>query len=110
MNALTEIVGFLHDQSRISEKNIERLRELSSWKDRDVSEPATVMLEVARVAPGKRRRLRLIRSSRPEVWKRLIEVGLIGPETSEDGFRATLGAGLSPEHLRHEGFEDDEPF
>lgn len=57
MDAVTEITGFLHDQSRISAKNVKRLAELSTWKDKDVAEQAVVMLEVARITPGKRRRL-----------------------------------------------------
>ncbi len=106
MDALGEITGFLHDQSRISPKNVERLTELATWKDADVAEQAAVMLEVARFAPGKSRRLQRIRASRPELWQRLIEVGLLYPSNAREEVWAALGAGLSSEEL---DFEDDEP-
>lgn len=108
MDALTEITGFLHDQSRISSKNVKRLEELATWKDKDVAEQAAVMLEVARIAPGKRRRLPRIRASRPELWRRLIEVGLVYPTTEEEAAWGAVGAGLSVEELDRE--DDDEPW
>lgn len=84
IEALTEISDFLHRQSHISEKNLARLKELSTWQDPDVSQQAAVMLEVARVAPFKRRRFGRIHSSHPELWQRLLRVGLIWPTTREE--------------------------
>ncbi len=107
MDALGEITGFLHDQSRISRNNVKRLTELSTWKDKDVAEQAAVMLEVARIAPGKRRRLQRIRASRPELLRRLIEVGLVYPTTQEEAAWGAIGAGLSVEELE---WDDEEPF
>jgi hypothetical protein len=116
MDALTEITGFLHDQSRISAKNVKRLAELSTWKHKDVAEQATVMLDVARFAPGRRRRLQRIRAFRPELLRRLIEVGLVYPTNEEDAVWGAIGAGLSVEELdwevdAEEPWEDgNEPF
>ena len=109
MDALGEITGFLHDQSRISRKNVKRLTELATWKDKDVAEQAAVMLEVAQIAPGKRRRLERIRTSRPVLWRRLIEVGLVYPTTEEEAAWGALGAGLSVEELDWED-DDEEPW
>lgn len=108
MDALTEITGFLHDQSYISSRNVERLTELSTWKDKDVAEQAAVMLEVARFAPDKSRRHQRIRASRPELWRRLIEVGLLYPSNAQEEVWAALGAGLSVEDLDLED-DDEEP-
>jgi hypothetical protein len=105
MDALGEISGFLHDQPRISPKNVDRLRELSRWKDEDVSDQAAVMLEVARIAPGERGRFQRLRASHPELWRRLIEVGLVYPSNAREEVWAALGAGLSSEEL---DFEDDD--
>lgn len=109
MDALGEITGFLHDQSRISRKNVKRLTELATWKHRDVAEQATVMLEVARLAPGRRRRLQRIRALRPELLRRLIEVGLVYPTDEEEAGWGAIGAGLSVEELEWEG-DDEEPW
>lgn len=109
MDALTEITGFLHDQSRISAKNVKRLAELSTWKGKDVAEQAAVMLEVARIAPGKRRRLERIRAFRPELWRHLIKMGLVYPPTEEEAVWGAVGAGLSIEELDWEG-DDEEPW
>jgi hypothetical protein len=109
MDALTEITGFLHDQSRISSRNVERLTELSTWKDKDVAEQAAVMLEVARFAPAARRRLQRVRASRPELWRRLIEVGLLYPSNAQEEVWSALGAGLSVEDLDFED-DDEEPW
>lgn len=107
MNALGEISDLLHEQVRISPKDVERLTELSTWKDEGVSEQAAVMLDVARIAPGERGRLQRIRASRPELWQRLIEVGLVYPSNAREEVWAALGAGLSSEELDLE--DDDEP-
>ncbi len=79
-----EIDDFFHCQSRISSKNVIRLKELAASEARDVAARAAVMIEVARLAPGKRRRLRRIRSSHPELWQRMQTVGLLWPAASDE--------------------------
>ena len=60
-----ELLGFLH-QSMISAKNITRLAALTGHEDHQVAELAALILEIARVLPGKRNRwLKLARHHRP---------------------------------------------
>lgn len=76
-----ELHGFLH-QSRISAKNIARLKTLAGHENHQVAELAALLLEIARVLPGKRRRwLKLARHHRP-LFDRAVEV--LGFEFFED--------------------------
>ena len=60
-----ELHGFLQ-QSMISAKNVARLKTLSGHEDREVAEHASLILEIARVLPGKRHRwLKLAQRHRP---------------------------------------------
>ncbi len=73
-----EVRGFL-EQSRISEKNIARLRTLPRSGDPRIAELVCLVLEVAVVAPYRRRRIRTLARLRRDVLKRMEEVGLIPP-------------------------------
>lgn len=56
---------FLH-QSAISAKNVARLENLTGHEDHEVAELAALILEIARVLPGKRTRwLKLAQHDRP---------------------------------------------
>lgn len=62
---LDELHGFLH-QSGISAKNVARLKSLTGHADREVAELAALVIEIARVLPGKRGRwLKLAQRHRP---------------------------------------------
>lgn len=74
----TEIAGFL-EQSNISLKNIKRLKKLASSVNREVSEQARAVLDVALFQPQKRRRFKNIARKCPELMKKLGELGLIIP-------------------------------
>lgn len=105
IEAHAEIEGFLHGQSRISRKNVARLTELSASEDPEVAERAAVMLEVARVTPGKKRRLARIRSAHPALWRRMLAAGLLWLEPEDDG------VGTLPLAREESSCEDDEePF
>ena len=81
MERLDELHGFLH-QSMISAKNVARLKALSANEDQQVAERAALILEIARVLPGKRNRwLKLARHHRP-VFDRAVE--FFGVEFFED--------------------------
>lgn len=71
-----DIFGFLK-QSRISEKNITRLKTLASSNDSEIAELATIVLEVARVRPFKKRRLKILAKERRDLLQKLEETGLI---------------------------------
>jgi hypothetical protein len=65
-----ELYGFL-DQSHISQKNIERLGILTRHADPDVRRIAVLVLEIARVKPHKRRRLKFLAQNYPSLLLRL---------------------------------------
>ena len=65
-----ELCGDL-DQSHISQKNIERLGILTRHADPDVRRLAALVLEVARVKPHKRRRLKFLAQNHPSLLLRL---------------------------------------
>lgn len=71
-----EIYGFM-EQSNISKKNIARLTELKNSENNEVSEWASLVLEVAKIKPHKRKRLKILSAKNPELLLKLKEIGLI---------------------------------
>jgi hypothetical protein len=71
-----EIFGFLR-QSHISEKNLARLRALLKSSNAENSELAGIELEVAKVKPYKKRRLKVLARERRDLLLKLEETGLI---------------------------------
>ena len=78
---LDELYGFL-DQSNISNRNIERLATLTQATNLKVRELASLLLEIARVHPRKRRRLKFLARQRRDLLKRMKTV--LGQEWFED--------------------------
>jgi hypothetical protein len=76
VQALRDIQGFL-DQRNISDKNISRLKSLLRSPNQEVHQKAELLLEVARLAPRKRKRWGLLARQEPELLNRLIEAGLL---------------------------------
>ena len=64
-------------QSHISKKNVERLTVLADSKNEKVSELANIVLEVARLKPYKKRRLKMLARERRDLLEKLDETGLI---------------------------------
>jgi hypothetical protein len=78
---LDELHAFLH-QSAISAKNVARIKLLTGHEDRQIAELAALILEIARVLPGKRSRwLKLASRYRP-LFDRA--VGLLGADYFQD--------------------------
>lgn len=71
-----EIFGYLK-QSHISTKNIRRLRNLSASTNADIEKLARIVLEVAKVNPYKKRRLKVLARERRDLLEQLKETGLI---------------------------------
>jgi hypothetical protein len=71
-----EVFGYLR-QSRISDKNVHRLRELVQSPNTRIAELAGIVLEVAEVKPYKKRRLKVLARQRPDLIRKLEETGLI---------------------------------
>ena len=71
-----EILGFM-DQSNISQKNIARLKSFASIDDATFQKLRVLILEVAQVAPQRRRRWKLVASNRRDLLQSAIEAGLV---------------------------------
>ena len=71
-----EIFGFLR-QSHISSKNVEGLHALMASKDEEVEKLAAIVLEVAKIKPYKKRRLKGLARERRDLMEKLEETGLI---------------------------------
>jgi hypothetical protein len=80
---LEEISGFL-DQINISKKNIARLKQLTTSSIPEVTGRATVVLDIALIAPGKRHRIRKLRRNGPHLIAKLQDLDFsyysLGPE------------------------------
>lgn len=73
-----EILGFL-GQSHISDKNVARLRALAGSADARIAGLATLVRDVAAVAPYRRRRIRTLARQRRDLLKRMEVARLILP-------------------------------
>lgn len=71
-----EIFDFMH-QSHISQKNVARLTEMAKSENTQVANLAAIVLEVARVTPYKRRRLKFLTRNHRELLHKLEETGLV---------------------------------
>ena len=71
-----EILGFM-DQSNISQKNIARLKSFASIDDATFQKLRVLILEIAQLAPRRRRRWKLVASNRRDLLQAAIEAGLI---------------------------------
>ena len=71
-----EIFGYLK-QSHISEKNIGRLRTLAASSSPHIAELAAIVIEVAKVKPYKKRRLKILARERRDLLHALERTGLI---------------------------------
>jgi len=73
-----EICGFL-SQSRISTKNIRRLREMAASDHEETARLARIVLDVATVAPYKKRRTAKLALKRKDLLRELEESDLAYP-------------------------------
>lgn len=71
-----EIWGFL-SQSNISKKNLSRLKKLAASPNEEIAGMARLVLEVGRVHPQRKGRLRFLARERRDLLDRLEETGLI---------------------------------
>ena len=67
-----EIYGFLK-QSHISARNLIRLKHLAESNNQETAERARLVIEVAKVRPYKKRRLKVLAKERPDLLRRLEE-------------------------------------
>lgn len=70
------IFGFMH-QSHISQKNVARLEKLAKSNEPQVASLAAIVLEVARITPYKRRRIKILASKHRNLLRKLEETGLV---------------------------------
>jgi len=71
-----EIFNYL-SQSHISAKNTARLKRLAASSNPEVAELANIVIEVAKVKPYKRRRLKVLARQRRDLLDALERTGLI---------------------------------
>ncbi len=71
-----EIYNFLA-QSNISKRNISRLRKLKESQNKNTSYFASIALDVAKIKPHKKRRLKIIARQDRDLLQKLKETGLI---------------------------------
>ena len=71
-----EIFKYLQ-QSHISKKNVTRLSMLAESENQKIAELVGIVLEVARVKPHKKRRLKVLARERRDLLDKLDETGLI---------------------------------
>jgi hypothetical protein len=75
-----DIFGFMH-QSHISKKNVARLEQLAKADQARVASLAAIVLEVARVTPYKRRRIKILGRNHRDLLRKLGETGLVFTHT-----------------------------
>ncbi len=75
IQALEDIYSFF-DQRNISARNVARLTVLCASEDEQVRALAALVLEVAKVKPHRRKRLKYLRQHRPDLIDRLVHHGL----------------------------------
>lgn len=75
-----DIFGFVH-QSHISKKNVARLEQLAKSETPQIASLAAIVLEVARVTPYKRRRIKILARNHRDLLRRLGEAGLVFAHT-----------------------------
>jgi hypothetical protein len=71
-----EIFGYMQ-QSHITKKNMKRLNVLAESGNEKISELAGIVLEVAKVKPYKKQRLKVLARERRDLLDKLDETGLI---------------------------------
>ncbi|RLC00606.1 MAG: hypothetical protein DRH90_18060 [Deltaproteobacteria bacterium] len=71
-----EIFGYLKQQ-HISNKNVKRLKLLAESGNEKIAELAIIVLEVAKVKPYKKRRLKVLARERRDLLDKLDKTGLI---------------------------------
>lgn len=94
--AMLEVEGFVWRQRNISAGNILRLKELIDSSIPVLSDLASVVLQIASVAPGRRGRLAKIQGAHLLLWKRMLAVNLVprddeGDDVLVDGLAVGLG-------------------
>ena len=91
IGAESKISGFLTDQSRISEKNIVRLRFHCSSLAPDIVRLAGAVLPVALVLPFRRKRFSKLHRDHPHLPQELGELGLKRPPAMEPESARNIG-------------------
>lgn len=80
--ATDEVQGFLQ-QSNISKKNIRRLGQLETIEDAEFQRLRTLVLKIAAVLPGSRKRWEKMRRQHPDLFRLAIESNQIIDELNE---------------------------
>ena len=114
-----DLDGFLFAQSHISKKNRERLRELCESPTPGIATLAAIVLQIATIAPYKKKRFRILRRVAPHLIQALVDQGLLKPlvpledldeEAQIDGWIPEKPAGDEPPRSFEPVLGNDVPF
>ena len=67
-----EIFGFMN-QSHISKKNLQRLQVMAESPNPEVVDLAALVLQVAKVKPYKKRRMKVLEETQPDLYSKACE-------------------------------------
>jgi hypothetical protein len=84
IEARIDIERMLFRQSHISDKNFERLRTYCDSPTPEIVKLAAIVLQIAAIAPYKRKRFSKIRRLAPRLIQDLVDLGLLEPRLPED--------------------------
>ena len=76
IRAEADIFGYMQ-QKHISDKNVKCLKTMAASSDQRIAHLAAIVLEVARVKPYKKRRLKLLASQHRDLFLKMAKAGLI---------------------------------
>lgn len=99
-----DLLGFLN-QKNISAKNIARLQSLCEFDDPDVRQLARTVLEVATVAPRRRKRAGNLRLHHPDLYSELVQLGIYQEWIEDLEGEHPMEAGDGPQYFSDDGTE-----
>ena len=107
--AIEEVHGLLN-QSRISAKNIKRLEELVAIDDAEFQSLRSLVLQIATVRPGKRRRWKAIQQQHADLFKQIVDCGFFDYLLDQYDCDLTLDDfGITEDPITEDPIEDVEP-
>lgn len=104
VRAEMDLFGFLQ-QRNISAKNTTRLESLCEFDDPDVRQLAKIVLEVATVAPRRRKRVGYLRQHHPDLYLQLVRLGICQEWIDDLEGEYPMEASDGPRYFNDDGTE-----
>lgn len=99
-----DLFGFLN-QKNISVKNIARLQSLCEFDDPDVRQLAKTVLDVAKVAPRRRKRAGYLRLHHPDLYQQLVQLGIYDEWVEDPEPEYLMETSDGPRYFNDDGTE-----